>query len=108
MRASLRNKVAGSLMALAIGVGLASVVTPASAWWYHGYGGHGGYGWHGGYAGWHGWHGWYGGYGWRGGYAGWRGGYLGAAPVVGVGFVPGPACAPGFHLGPYGQHCWPN
>ena len=24
------------------------------------------------------------------------------------GYVPGRSCPPGFHVGPYGRHCWPN
>ncbi len=24
------------------------------------------------------------------------------------GYVPGRACPPGFHIGPYGRRCWPN
>jgi hypothetical protein len=104
MRASLKKTLAGSLVALAIGVGLAGVVTPASAW-YRGGGFHGGWGgwhggWRGGYVGWrggygYGWrgYGWNAGWGWRGGcgYGAWRcGGYWGGAPVVGVGYVPAP------------------
>jgi hypothetical protein len=41
-------------------------------------------------------------YGHRGPYGGCRaGGQLG-------GYGMGPACPPGFHLGPQGRHCWPN
>jgi hypothetical protein len=104
MRASLKNKVAGSLAALAIGIGLASVVTPASAWFRGGF--HGGFhgGWRGGYA-WRGYGYGYGYYaGWRPGcgYGAWRcNGYWGApvvtyapAPVVGYVTTPAPIAVP--------------
>lgn len=108
MRASLKNALAGSLAALTIGVGLAGTATPAQAWYLHG-GYHGVWhgAWHGGYPGWHAGYVWRGGYGWHGGYA-WRGGYWGGLPAVGVGYVAGPVCPPGSHLGPLGLRCWPN
>jgi len=103
MRACLKNTVAGSLAALALGLGLASIVTPASAW-YRGGGFHGGFHgcWRGGYVGWRGGYGRRGRDGWGGGdYAGWRGGcgynawrcggYWGAAPVVSYAPILAPA-----------------
>jgi hypothetical protein len=79
-KTTLRRAAMAGLAALTLGAAVFGSIEPASAHWYHP-----GWGWGGG---WH--HGW--GYYHRGYWGGWYGG----------------VCPPGFHLGYWGQRCWPN